>query len=204
MEARVQYARSLLYRLRNPEALTQLRAARVEDPASALVLSWMSAAYMLDGQLDSALVESARAFENDSSNFSTINWRVRILLQVNRGEEARRLVDRVSHLPGSTAGYVYARSGDHAGARRYLARLDALSPQPGMAHTERAAAYLGLGDTAKALAALERATEIGEIWTSVWPVSDPMFDPVRGSDHFAAILHKVRLPESAVVLRRRP
>jgi len=204
VEARVQYARNLLYRLRNSEALTQLRAARVEDPASALVLSWMSAAYMLDGQLDSALVESARAFENDSSNFSTINWRVRILLQAKRGEEARRLVDRVSQLPGATAGYVYAKSGDHSGARRILARLDGLSPQPGLAQMERAATYLGLGDTAKALAALDRATEIGEIWTSVWPVSDPMFDPVRGSAHFAAILRKVGLPENAAGIRRRP
>ena len=203
VEARVQYARNLLYRLRNPsEALTQLRAARVEDPASALVLSWMSAAYMVDGQLDSALAESARAFENDSSNFSTINWRVRILLQANRGEEARRLVDRVSQLSGATAAYVYAKSGDRSGARRLLAELDALSPQPGLAQMDRAATYLGLGDTARALAALDRATEIGEVWTSVWPVSDPMFDPVRGSDHFAAILRKVRLPENAAPVRR--
>jgi len=205
VEARVQYARNLLYRLRNPsEALIQLRAARVEDPASALVLSWMSAAYMVAGQLDSALAESARAFENDSSNFSTINWRVRILLQANRGEEARRLIDRVSQLSGATAAYVYAKSGDHSGARRLLADLDALSSQPGLAQMDRAAAYLGLGDTAKALAALDRATEIGEIWTSVWPVSDPMFDPVRGSDHFAALLRRVRLPESAAAIRRRP
>jgi Flp pilus assembly protein TadD len=58
VEARVQYGRHLLRLGRTAEALQQLQVARREDPASALVLSWVSAAFRQLGQRDSALVAS--------------------------------------------------------------------------------------------------------------------------------------------------
>ena len=204
VEARVQYGRHLLFRLRNAEAMTQLRVARAEDPASALVLSWMSAGYYIAGQLDSALAESQRAFENDSSNFTTLTWRARILMAAGRPEEARMVNRRIIPLYGNSAGYVLARSGDPDSARRLLARLDARSPQPWMANTERFNTYVGLGDTAKALDALEAATRNGEIWSNITPVNDQMFDLVRASPRFLALLRAVGLPESAATIRRRP
>ena len=61
VEARVQYGRLLLFRDRPKEALGQLLAARNEDPASALVSSWVAYSYYVLRQQDSALVESTRA-----------------------------------------------------------------------------------------------------------------------------------------------
>ena len=205
VEARVQYGRHLLFRLRNAEAMTHLRAARAEDPASALVLSWMSAGYYLAGQLDSALAENQRAFENDSLNFTTLTWRTRILLAAGRVEEARTVNRRLVFrgLTGNSVGYVLAQSGDQDEARRLLAQLDAKSPQPWMAHMERFTTFVGLGDTARALDALEAATRNGEIWSNITPVNDEMFDAVRASPRFVALLRAVGLPESAATIRRR-
>ena len=54
-------------------------------------------------------------------------------------------------------------------------------------------AYLGLGDTAHALSALETATRAGE--RPYLPLVDPMFDPVRRSARFAAAVRRLGLDE---------
>jgi tetratricopeptide (TPR) repeat protein len=117
VEARVQYGRHLLFRLRNAEAMTHFRAARAEDPASAVVLSWMSGGYLLAGQVDSALAESLRAYESDSSNVTTLNWRARSLLAAHRLEEARKVISRMAVRTQNQhgyyqLGYFLARAGD--------------------------------------------------------------------------------------------
>jgi hypothetical protein len=72
-----------------------------------------------------------------------------------------------------------------------------------LAHTERFTTYVGLGATAKALDALELATQKGEIWSNLQPVNGDMFDAVRSSPRFVALLRAVGLPESAATIRRR-
>jgi serine/threonine-protein kinase len=190
IEARVQYARLLLFLGRHGEGMAQLRAARAVDPASALVLGWMGYGYFLDGRMDSALVESARALENDSTNMSSVGLRARVLLGNNHLAEARRLSDRAGSWDKL---YVIAKSGDHTEARRRLQELDDQSPQPWLAESIRAYAYLGLGDTARALSALERATSDGEIWPSLYGLNDPIYAPVRATPRFQTLLRTVGL-----------
>ena len=118
VEARLQYARHLMMRGRPREALGQLRTAKVEDPASAVVLSITAYAYYLDGQMDSALVEGRRALENDSTNLTAVGLGANILLANGREEEAVRLVTRYPNLSNiPPMGYVLARSGNAASAR---------------------------------------------------------------------------------------
>jgi len=62
------------------------------DPASAVVLSHMSVDYRLAGQLDSALVESRRALETDSTNYTTLVFGVMAYLASNRVQEAHALL----------------------------------------------------------------------------------------------------------------
>jgi hypothetical protein len=78
-------------------------------------------------------------------------------------------------------------------ARQRLQELDATTPQPWLAETKRAYTYLGLGDTAKALSALERATDGKEIWPSFHGVSDPIYASIRRSARFQALLRRVGL-----------
>jgi TolB-like protein len=190
VEARVQFARHLFSRGRTAEAMRQLRVARAEDPASALVFSWLSYGHYLDGQMDSALVDSRRAMENDSTNFTAVSLGALVRLANNLPEEARNFADRVS---GSSGGYVIAKSGDPEAVRRQLKQLDAMTPQPLMAETERTFAYLGLGDTANALSALQRATDRKEFWPLSIPPTDPAYASIRGSARFRALLRRVGL-----------
>jgi TolB-like protein/tetratricopeptide (TPR) repeat protein len=192
VEAIMQYARNLRNRGRVADAIRVLRAARTEDPASASVLSQGSYLFYLDHQLDSALVESRRALENDSNNMPSIGNGALVMLAIKRPDSARALADRA--LPVfSIKEYLIAKSGDLATARQGLEKLDAQRPQPWMAETRRAYTYLGLGDTAKALSAMERALDAKEDWPGPFAVVDPMFDPVRKSARFREILRRIGL-----------
>ncbi len=59
--------------------------------------------------------------------------------------------------------------------------------------TGLAYAYLGLGDTARALSAMETAVRAGE--RPYITLVDPMFDPVRGSARFAAVVRRYGFDE---------
>jgi hypothetical protein len=111
---------------------------------------------------------------------------------MNRPDEARKLIDRAPETSPFIS-YVIAKSGDTATARRRLREQDAESPQPGLAETRRAYTYLGLGDTANALSALERAVAAGEIWGVLESHLDPMNDPIRQSPRFQELLRKIKL-----------
>jgi hypothetical protein len=54
-------------------------------------------------------------------------------------------------------------------------------------------ALLGIGDSARALDALERALDAREMWPSNLSLLEPMYDPVRPSPRFAALLRRVGL-----------
>jgi hypothetical protein len=51
--------------------------------------------------------------------------------------------------------------------------------------------YLGLGDTAKAISALERASDAKELWLITSDLGDPGYNPIRGSARFAKLLERV-------------
>jgi serine/threonine-protein kinase len=194
VEARLQYAWHLRNRGQLREALVQSQAARAEDPASAVVLAHLSYGYYLNRQVDSAMAESKRALETDSANRTTIWSGALVRLVARQPLEARALANRALSA-FLIKDYVLARSGDTATARLHLRELDAERPQPWMSRTRRGLTYLGLGDTTQALSALELATEANEIWPFVFPVSDPLYDPIRGSARFRAMLRRVGLPD---------
>ena len=192
VDALIQYARHLRNRGLLSEAMKPLRVARAEDPASAVVLSQVAYGYYLNRQMDSALAESRRALQNDPANRGSVGNGALIALGANLPVEARALADRP--LPAFLIKeYVIAKSGDPDAARQGLQKLDAETPQPWMAETRRAYAYLGLGDTAKALSAMERALHAGEDWPGPFSLFDPMFDPVRKSARFRALLRRIGL-----------
>jgi Predicted integral membrane protein len=192
VEARVQYGRHLVFRERATEALEQFLAARREDPASALVSSWVSYTYYVRDQIDSAVAESIKAFQSDSTNTTTLSLGALVRLRAGRVREARQFVERGQQMNESLF-YVLSALGDSALAMARLRKFDKALHGFWRAETNRAFAMLGAKDTARALTALERATDRHEIWPTLVSMRDPIFDPIRASPRFQRLLSRVGL-----------
>ena len=196
VEPLIQYGRYLLYRGHIAEGRKQLLAARAADPASAVVSSWVAYAYYLDGQLDSALIETQRAFQNDSMNVTMLTWGTLISLKAGRNAEARGLVSRLNSTAlalNGTGFYALAKAGDTASSRRHFREFEARQPRPLLLETVRAYTMLASGDTSEVLTGLERATAAKEMWTTTISFRDPILDPIRASARFQALLRTVGL-----------
>lgn len=191
VEARVQYGRLLLARSRIAEAQDQFRQALKDDPASALVRSWISYAWLVEGQLDSALVESDRAMQSNAYNVSTVLYRGMLLVALDRTADARRLMATAPPYLGPSL-YVLAKSGDTATVRERLAQMAKERNTPWL-ESARFFGLLGGGDTTGALEAMERAVDNREAWPVFGSPADRMFDVVRGNPRFGAALRSLGL-----------
>jgi tetratricopeptide (TPR) repeat protein len=195
VEARVQYGRFLVFQDRLHEALEQFLAARNEDPASAVVSSWVAYAYHLNGQLDSALVESDRAMQSDSANSTALGFGA--LIRLSAGDTARAR-DYVSRLPARhlTPLYVLEAIGDSAAVKQRRRALDDKGRDLWQSETRRAYTLLGARDSIGAITALERATDAMENWPTLQAVRDHVFDAVRTNPRFHTLLQRVGIPLS--------
>ena len=202
VEARIQYGRFLLFRDRIAEALHQFQVGRDEDPASAIVAGLTAQAYNLSGRLDSAQSELARALQIGTDSKAVGLGGGLILLAAGRKAEARRLVANLGMSPPKS--YVLAITGDPDETRERL-RTRGLGPiGQRQVNFTYAFGYLGLGDTTRALDALEAATTAREVWPAAQAVRSMVFDGVRQSGRFKALLRRVGLPENIPAVAKLP
>ena len=193
VEPQIQYSRHLTQVGRLAEARRQLLTARSVEPASAVVTSLLANNYFDGGQLDSAVVDIKRAFQNDPTNQTTLTFGLMIRFAVGDTAAVRDLLKR-SPPTSVPALYVLGAMGDSATAMKRLRDLESAQPRPVMTETARAWIMLSVGDTAQALAALERATTAHEIWPQRQLVLYPVYDIIRSSDRFKALLRRMNLP----------
>jgi tetratricopeptide (TPR) repeat protein len=200
LAAHLTFGRNLVCRGRSAEALAQFQAARKVERMSAVVSAWTAYAMAQIGQLDSALAESDRAVQLDSTLLPTTNLGAFINLTAGRPDVAVRLV--AGETPPtimSTAPYVYARVGDTATATRLLHARESHRPRPWFTDASQAAVMLALGDTARALDALERsAAATGGGWTALLPISEQVFDQLRRSARFIALERRAGLDQQII------
>jgi len=196
VEAHVQYGRHLLGKQRPAEALQQFEMARREDPASALVLSWVSAAFSSLGQRDSALVTSEQALQSNALNYTAALIAGQILLERGLRDSARAVVGRLSIMVPNKA-YVMGATGDSAKAWAQIREMNARLPRSSASRSTEAFLWLGVGDTSRALTALEQATDAREMWPELDFIDGLIFAPVRDSPRFRRLMERVGFSVSA-------
>jgi hypothetical protein len=125
-------------------------------------------------------------------------------IALGRRDLARRIVDAAAQKGGmTTAPYVYAKLGDTATANRIVRSMEANSPPPWYTVMERVGISLALGDTAAALSGLERAAQsVGGAWIQPFSVRDSVYDPIRRSPRFAALLRQTNLDAASLTAPR--
>ena len=188
--ARQTFARWLVELGRTADGLEQLERARKLERVSPLVSAWLAYAFFISGQKDSALAESARAIQLDSTLAPAMNLGALINLALGRPDVARRLAANPPQ-PGimSNAAYAAAKLGDTAAANRMVNAMESINPRPWFTDVARASVFLALGDSANALTFLERsARATGSQWIVYIPVDDPAYDILRPNPRFAALL----------------
>jgi len=81
-------------------------------------------------------------------------------------------------------GLCHAQKGFYAEAERAYQKALSLRPDDAMANYDIASLYVQWGRSADALAPLRLALEADGEKVRTWLASDPVFDPLRGSDAF--------------------
>jgi tetratricopeptide (TPR) repeat protein len=192
--ARIQYGRYLVLVGRPTEAIPHLLEARRVERVSPLSSGWLAYAYYSLGQLDSAAVECERAILLDSTFLPATNVTMFVRLSQGRLDDAHRIA--LAAPPGvmTNAPYVLTKLRDTANANRLMRAMQAQTPRPWFADVAEAGVELARGDSAAALAALERSQrEIGPVWSEYFGLFTEPYDLVRASPRFAALVRQANL-----------
>jgi serine/threonine-protein kinase len=183
---------------RTAEAVRALERAAQLDPSSPVINGSLGLALALAGRPAEAVATAERAVSYDSTMVVTrfmlgaTHLYARQPAQAIQSLEAAVRLDPESRTALGLLGYAYAVSGDASGARRTRARVETMPPAPG---TDVAIARIALGmrDTAEALARLEKAARARDPFFATELATSPIFDLLRGSPRYAAILKSVGL-----------
>jgi TolB-like protein/tRNA A-37 threonylcarbamoyl transferase component Bud32 len=169
--------------------------AKAIDPFSALAVGWHAQLAGIIGSSAEATREVARALEYDSTAFVISQLGARVYLRAGDNAKAQfyaRKLPPIAPWDGMAA-YVLGSAGDRPAAQAIVRKLESAPQTPWFGNYALAMGHMGLGDTAKTLTYLERATDAREIWATYNRVQDSMWDPVRKSTRWLALMKRVGL-----------
>jgi serine/threonine-protein kinase len=193
------FGEMLLLNGRTDEAVAQLRRATELDPLSPVAFGSYSLALGIAKRDAQAQAAVRHALDLDSTLLVTRMMAGGVHLYANRVAEAIRQLEAARQLDSTRAlvlgvlGYAYGKAGRSAEARAIARQLESSVGERNSAAGAAARVYLGLSDTAKALAMLERAATQHDVSFSTEGLAEPLFDPIRHSPRFAAVVARLGL-----------
>jgi serine/threonine-protein kinase len=177
---------------RMDEAVEQARRSQRFDPLGATT-AWVASQTMLVARrYDEGIALAKRSVDLDSSVSNPGRLSHALILHAKGDDSGARAL--LKAWSGTTpqvlpwVGYLTATTGDRDGAAAFIRRLDAERGRNPLVNLAQAWTYLGAGDTARALTALERAVVAREPLPFSVPFTMPAYDPIRHSARFAAVI----------------
>ena len=188
------YAWHLIVTGRAARAMAEMRKAENLDPLSLIIGSDLADVLFIARRYDEAIRQSRQMIEMDS-HFAVAHYQLgQALAQKHFYKEAEGELQKAIELSGgnsvctSNLAYVYGKSGRRDEARALIESLTKRSESAFSNAPEIALAYVGLGDTDKAIAWLGIAYR-ERFNPSV--LLRPSFDPIRGDPRFVNLLTQV-------------
>ena len=172
-------------------AVTEAQQAIALDPLAPAGAYVMTTVLLATRRFEDAAVSARRIAQLDSLFPLALTSIAITEYYLGHSDSARALALRASWVPPSTApsrAFVLAATGDRAARAGLLRELEAGQAAGSLRETTLTAAFLGMGDTARALDALERAVKRREPVFVAGGFGTPMFDAIRGSPRFAAAI----------------
>jgi serine/threonine-protein kinase len=182
---------------RTDDAIAEGRHAMALDPLSPTTASVFSSVLIAGRRYDEAVAVGRRSVELDS--LAPSGWASLAVAEFFAGhrDAAVAAAGRAAWIPYSVVpiAYVIGATASRDSVEALVRRLESERPRNSSALTAIAFAWLGAGDTARALDALERMAQAREPVGFQALFNHPAYDAVRGSARFAAVVRSYRLDE---------
>lgn len=185
------------------ESITAFEQAKAADPlysVSTIYLAWSLA---LAGRNAEGVAEARRALDLDPTNEAISTVYAKTLSEAGFHDEAVAFARKMVPLTKDPRrlgayGWVLGAGGARDDALAILRRIEALPPSTWGRYSSLTYLYLAVGDTTRALDALESAAERGGDLVLAQAISSPRFDEIRGNPRFAAAMRRFNLDLSRV------
>ena len=161
-EPRYRLGYTLMNEGRAADAIPELRRAAAADPLFFLPAVYLGWAEQLAGHIPEGVADVLRGQVLEPDNVTTLCLVAAAYSRADIPDSARAYAYRIVAISSQPArigqaAYILARSGDHAGARALVRRLETTPVTAWTRWTGLAVAYTGLGDSARAVSAMEHA-----------------------------------------------
>jgi len=179
------------------EALREVRTAQQLNPTSPIINARVGSVLYYLHRYDEAAAELRQALELDSSNISARAELGRVLVQQRRFSEALaelpEAVDlQAGYLGGGSRGYAYGMAGHREDALAMERRLEQRARVRYIDPEAFAMVAIGLGDTARALAWLERGRNQRSFYLPL-VAADPIYEPLLRNARFLELVGAIGL-----------
>ncbi len=202
--AHFQLGRCLMYVGRTAEAIESFERAKSLEPFQATFATWLGFTLLQSPSRDRAKAEADRAWELDSSSAvvqiavamtAADDGRIEDAMRVVRSSPTRNVMNQ-----GAFA-YIMGKASQGDSSRSLIRAIESRGAARWNDYISLAVAALGVGDTARALDALEKGYERGEAVMAWWPFWASAFDPIRGSPRFIALARRGGIEHLAAARR---